>query len=121
MLVTFKTNASHPDVTMFGEAARSLLKKMGQSGNVPGALMPEDIPEALSRLERELADEDEEETPASGESASGAGTVSADGAGGHPDDDDDQVESVSLSRRATPLIGLLETARDADSSVSWSE
>ena len=49
MLVTFKTEA-YANITMFGEVAVTLLKLMGHSGTVPGALMAEDVPAALERL-----------------------------------------------------------------------
>ena len=122
MLVTFKSNAPHADVTMFGTAARSLLKMMGQSGNVPGALMAEDIPAALGRLEKALVEQSDDDTmvPA-GQGESGAGMIGPDHTG-HPDvDEETELRPVALSQRATPLIGLLEAARDAGSSVLWNE
>ena len=122
MLVTFKSNAPHADVTMFGTAARSLLKMMGQSGNVPGAIVPEDIPAALEKLEKGLAERGDTDTlvPAASEE-SGAGLLAPDGTG-HPDvDADDELVPVALSTRATPLIGLLEAARSANASVLWDE
>lgn len=118
MLVTFKTSA-YSDITMFGTAATSLLKMMGQSGNVPGALMAEDIPAALERLRKALAEQEGTDTvvPA-GAGESGAGLISADH-GGQPNVGDDEVKPVSLSTRANPLIKLLEAARDAGESVVW--
>jgi hypothetical protein len=50
MLVTFKTDA-HADIIMFGDVAQTLLKLMGQSGRIPGALLAADIPQALARLQ----------------------------------------------------------------------
>mgnify|MGYP000668141875 CR=1 FL=1 len=57
MLVTFSTDA-HADITMFGDVALKLLKLMGRSGRVPGAILPEDIPEALQRLRAGIAAEE---------------------------------------------------------------
>ena len=37
--------------TLFGDVALSMLKLMGNGATVPGALLAEDIPEALQRLE----------------------------------------------------------------------
>ena len=122
VLVTFKTNANHPDINMFGTAATSLLKMMGQSGNVPGAIMAEDISAALSSLKEELAaqSEDDAVVPAA-ESESGAGLLAPDGTG-HPNvEDGDEVVPVSLSSRATPLLRMLEAAHAAGASVSWEE
>ena len=48
MLVTFKTDA-HADIMMFGDVALTLLKLMGLSGRVPGALLAEEIPTARPR------------------------------------------------------------------------
>ena len=49
MLVTFSCDV-YADTTYFGDIAQSLLKMMGHSGNVPGAILAEDIPKALERL-----------------------------------------------------------------------
>ncbi len=49
MLVTFTTKA-YADITMFGDVAVSLLKMMGHSGTVPGAILAADVPAALGRL-----------------------------------------------------------------------
>jgi len=126
VLVTFKCNAPHADVTMFGTAATSLLKLMGQSGNVPGALMAEDIPAALKTLGEGIAARADQEgddgtsVPA-GENASDAGLIAPDGTG-HPNaDEEDDTRPVSLATRAAPLIGLLEAARDQGVSVRWDE
>lgn len=43
MLVTFTTSA-YADITMFGDVAVHLLKLMGHSATMPGALLAEDIP-----------------------------------------------------------------------------
>lgn len=98
MLVTF-TSRAHADITMFGDVAKRLLEIMGMSGNIPGAIRPEDIPDALARLRKAVADEDAKDDD--------------------DEDDDDDQRSVSLSRRAWPLIELLAAAEREDSLVSW--
>jgi hypothetical protein len=45
MLVT-STTKTYADITMFGDIALTLLKKMGHSANVPGAILAADIPAA---------------------------------------------------------------------------
>lgn len=55
MLVTFKTQA-HASITMFGEVAATLLKLMGHTGTVPGALLAEDLPGAVARLKATVAE-----------------------------------------------------------------
>ena len=49
MLITFETKA-YANITMFGDIAKKLIKYMGHSGNVPGAIKAEDLPTALSKL-----------------------------------------------------------------------
>ena len=105
MLVTFRTR-TYSDITMFGKVAVTLIRMMGHSGAVPGAILAADIPAALVRLRTALASEE------------------VSGEGGRDDDDDDesfQDEPVSLRNRALPLIELLEAAAADDSSVSWDE
>ena len=45
MLITFSSSA-YANITMFGAVALRLLKQMGHSATVPGALLAEDIPAA---------------------------------------------------------------------------
>lgn len=103
MLVTFTTEA-HADITMFGDVALTLLKLMGHSGTVPGALMAEDVPAALERLRTAVAASPE--MPLDPQD----GTAAA--------DDDDQPH-VSLAHRAMPLIELLRDAAAAGKNVMW--
>lgn len=106
MLVTFTSN-SYSDITMFGSAAVTLLKLMGQSGNVPGAIMAEDVPAALARLKEELArlSEAEQEPPPPSDTAS--------------DDDEEREAAIGLDKRAGPLVSLLEAAATAKDNVLW--
>jgi len=102
MLVTFKT-AAHGNITMFGGVASDLLKMMGQSGNVPGALMAEDVAPALQNLQTELNNQPAE----------------ADAPPPPLDDEDDAPAPVALAVRAKPLIDLFEAAIAANESVLW--
>lgn len=98
MLVTFTTKA-YADITMFGDVAVTLLKMMGHSGTVPGAILAADVPAALSRLSAAI-DKTRTETPV--------------------DDDDDEDETrVSLSNRALALIDLLTAAVQRNCYVMW--
>ena len=103
MLVKFHSEA-YADITMFGDIAVSLLKQMGLSGDVPGAIRPEDIPQALRRLESALARQ-------------------AEAAKGKPSeeerDEEEQEPAVSLGHRALPLIELLRASAQADCDVMW--
>lgn len=97
MLVTFTTDA-YADITMFGDVALAFLKMMGHSGTVPGAILADDVPAALSRLTTGID----------------AAKVTL------PVDDEDEDEPhVSMSNRALPLIELLTAAALAGSDVMW--
>jgi hypothetical protein len=100
MLVTFTTQA-YANITMFGDVALRLLKLMGHSATVPGALLAADIPAALQRLEAAVeADRQlQQSTP--------------------PDPGEDYEAPVTLSHRALPLIELLKAAAKANSNVMW--
>ena len=112
MLVTFKTQA-YSDITMFGSAAQSLLKLMGLSGHVPGALMAEDVPEALQKLKDALAklnDPDSVEVPTDSATGNGGAEVFS---------DEEKEPAIGLDTRALPLISLLEAAVAAKDNVLW--
>lgn len=99
MLVTF-TCSAYADITMFGGIATRLLKMMGHSGTVPGALEAEDIGAARQRLESALAAFEE---PA------------------NPGDDTEGEPIVTLHRRAGPLLELLKAAERDRVDVMWRE
>ena len=97
MLVTFTTK-TYADITMFGDVALALLKIMGHSTKVPGAILAADVPAALARLQAAM-DAEKDLPPA--------------------DDTDDEEPVVSMTHRALPLIGLLEAAIKAEANVMW--
>jgi hypothetical protein len=104
MLVTFESKVGR--ITMFGDIAVQLLRMMGHSGTVPGALLAPDIPEALAKLRSALA--------VAGETDSA----------GPADDEEETPEKavrVSLRTRAFPLIQLLEDAAKQGSDVLWDQ
>ena len=100
MLITFSSSA-YANITMFGDVALRLLKLMGHSATVPGALLAEDIPAALQRLE--AAVEADKRLPEPEQWKEG----------------EDGEVAVSLSHRALPLIELLKAAAKAKSNVMW--
>lgn len=97
MLVRFDSKVGM--IQMFGDVAKRLLRMMGQSGAVPGALLAADVPAALQRLKSSVGLE-----PESG------GQENADG-----------EPAVGLRQRAFPLIELLERAARSGSDVIWEE
>lgn len=106
MLVTFSTKVA-ADITMFGEVAVALLKLMGQTGAVPGALVAADVPAALQHLK------------------DGVAQVGAQPAGNPPpqegEDEEKAPPPVTLGQRAFPLIGLLEAAAHGKADVMWEQ
>jgi hypothetical protein len=101
MLVTFRSKA-YADITMFGDIAISLLKLMGHSGTVPGAILAEDVPAALDRLNKAIE----------------ANPSAADAPDDAQDDDSDEC-AVNLAHRALPLIELLTAAATEKCDVMW--
>jgi hypothetical protein len=100
MLVTFRTEA-HAGITMYGDIAKLMLKKMGHNATIPGAILAEDVPAVLNSLTSEI----EADTGISTETEKDAW--------------DDQ--SVSLQSRAMPLIELLKAASEQHCNVMWEE
>ncbi len=104
MLITFQTKAYAP-ITMFGDVAITLIKLMGHSGSVPSALLAEDVPGALKRLQAAVIEHpDEPLGPQNGDS-----------------DRNDKAQHVSLAHRALPLIELLKAAAADEVDVMWRE
>ena len=101
MLVRFNSKVGM--ITMFGDVATKLLRTMGQSGAVPGALLAPDIPAAVQRLREGVARQQNDARPRDDEK------------------DGETQERVSLSQRAFPLIELLERAAKAGADVVWEE
>lgn len=97
MLVTFSTDV-YADITMFGDVALNMLKMMGHSATVPGAILAADVPMALSRLQAAL-------------DAAKAAPPATD-----PDADE---PVVSIANRGLPLINLLTAAAKANCNVMW--
>ena len=95
MIVTFTTDA-YADTIMFGDVALTLLKMMGHSATVPGAILAEDVPAALSRLKAAI---DAKKALSTAENVDGPG--------------------VSIAHRALPLIDLLAAAAKAEVDVMW--
>lgn len=97
MLVTF-TCKTHADITMFGDVAKKLLSIMGHSGTIPGAIRPDDIPEALDKLEHTIAEQEQADDSSN---------------------EDDDNSKVSLAQRAWPLVELLTAAHRDNCIVMW--
>ena len=104
MIVKFSTHAGA--LTMHGDAAVTLLKAMGHSGTVPGAILAADLPAALSSLRKAL--EEQARVPSPPEPATT-----------DEDDEREREPPVSMRMRALPLIDMIETAIARDSDLMW--
>ena len=96
MLVKFQGEETG-SITMFGPVAEQLLKLMGMSGNLEGAMTAEEVPTALTKLETAVA------------------AIKAQADNDYDDDDDE----VSLAVRAVPLLDLLKEAATNNGYVMW--
>jgi hypothetical protein len=101
MLIEFASKQS-ASVLMFGDVAKELVRLMGFTESLPNAVAAEDIPKALARLKAGL--EAHEQAQRSSD---------------HADEEDDGTPSVSLSKRAMPLIQMLEKAQKSGDHVTW--
>lgn len=101
MLVTFSCPA-YADITLFGDVAIRLLKMMGHSGTVPSAILADEVPAALTRLESAI--EAEKQSSQTTDAATW---------------DDDDEPAVSIAHRALPLIELLRAAVKDKCNVMW--
>jgi hypothetical protein len=100
MLVRFRSDAG--DLIMFGDVAVKLLKMMGQTGDVPGAILAADIPKAVERLQHAVGAQQEAPKGSSAEPTR-----------------DEREPPVSLRQRAFPLIELLQRAIRKHVDVIW--
>ncbi|HEX7455530.1 MAG TPA: DUF1840 domain-containing protein [Gallionella sp.] len=103
MLVTFTTDA-YANITMFGDDALSMLKMMGHSATIPSAILAADVPHALSLLTAAVD---------AAKAANPSQSLVQD------KDKDADDSSVSVVKRALPLIELLTAAARKNCNVMW--
>lgn len=101
MLVKF-TSKAHGDIIMFGDIALRLIKMMGHSGTIPGAIDAETVSFALEKLKRALEMEKEAEPEENTD---------------EKEEDDDQ--KISLQIRAFPLVEMLTDSSKKESGIMW--
>jgi hypothetical protein len=110
MLVTFRSPATE-SITMFPDVATSLLKLMGATGRVPGALSAQDVPPALQKLEAAVE--------AMKAEAHATAAPPADNEDTAAEEDPESEPPVALATRAIPLLSLMKRAAAAHSEVIW--
>ena len=89
---------------MFGDIAIKMIKMMGHSGSVPGSISAQDIPDTLSRLTSALAAQE---------------AIEKNNSQAMEEDEEQEEQTVSLGRRAFPLIELLKSAIKEECEVMW--
>ena len=100
MLVTFSCPA-YADITMFSDVAIRMIKMMGHSGTVPGAISAEEVQAAQLRLQAGVEQSPEPQALMEDEEDRGAEPF------------------VSLAHRALPLLELLSAADKDKCNVMW--
>jgi hypothetical protein len=103
-MVTFHSDAAG-SFSLYHEIAVELLKRMGHSGTVPGAILADDVADALARLDHALAAE------AAGEGDRRRQLQDRESEGGQA--------SVTLLQRAYPLKQMLSAAAAKHRDVLW--
>jgi len=109
MIVKFST--SFGQLTMHGDAAVALLKGMGHSGTVPGAILAADLPDALAQLQRML------ET--AGDSTGAPPLPPAQSKEEEEEQEREREPVITLKTRAVPLLDMIRTAIARNSDLMW--
>ncbi|MEN3275939.1 MAG: hypothetical protein V7631_1729 [Massilia sp.] len=111
MLITFKSKA-YPDVMMYQEHAKRILDLLNKEPEI-GVITAAEATRAVQLLEHEI--EESRLHPSTDE-------VEQDIKAHRADDDDpehEQVEVVSFSTRAYPMLEMLRAARDNKCDILW--
>jgi hypothetical protein len=105
MIVNFSTRFDR--LTMFAEPALALLGMMGHSARIPGAMLANELPEALARLRAGLKE---------------SGHVPSPAPETRPEEEPDprpRDPPVDLATRAVPLVSMIERAIAGGSDLMW--
>jgi len=111
MIVVFTTR--HGRLVLLGDSAVTLLKLAGHSGTVPGAVLAADLPAFLARLRAGLEIHGEELSP----------PPAAEAPATEQDEEEarEKPASVSLRKRAVPLLDMIATAIARGSDLMWEQ
>src|SRR6185295_7330149 len=105
MLYKFKSKAAG-DLIMLEPNGRRVLEIIGKDAGPKGIILPEQMPGAISALERAVADEEAEHKAAVDE-AKAKGEVPP------------KTDSVSLRQRAVPFLDMLRRCEQAGAEIVW--
>lgn len=105
MLYKFKSQATG-ELIMLEENAKHILTLWGKETQSPGILSPEQIPAAITALERAIAEEEAEQKRL---------TVQAKEAGEAPP----KFAALGLRQRAHSMLDMLQRCAKEDAAISW--
>ncbi|MDN4055995.1 DUF1840 domain-containing protein [Massilia sp. YIM B02763] len=111
MLITFKSKA-YPNVLMYQEHAKRILDLLHKDSD-RGVITAAEATQAVKLLENEI--EESRKHQATDELEEDVKAHHGDNA----DAEHEQVQTVSFSTRAYPLLEMLRAARDQSSDVLW--
>ena len=100
MLVRFDSKVG--TFSMFEKDARAMIKLMGHSDTIPGAVLGADIEKTLQTFQTALAEAAQQEKQQA-----------------QPPKLDTEEETVSVNRRAWPLLELLKKAAKQQETLMW--
>jgi hypothetical protein len=87
--------------SMYEKDAHTMIKLMGHSDTIPGAILGADIEKTLATFQANLAEAAKQENPQA------------------TPKDDDENEAVPVNRRAYPLLELLKKAAKQKETLMW--
>lgn len=99
-------------IRMHGGSAVALLKLMGHSGTVPGAILAADLPAALRQLRAGLETQGSRPVPETP-------PPPAAGDDREREEREEREPPVPLRNRALPLVAMIETAIERGSDLMW--
>lgn len=94
------------DLVMLRPHGKRLLEILGKDADVPGVLLPDDIPRAIEAIRAAVVAEEAEQKRRA-EEAEGNGEAAP------------EADTVSLRMRSAPFIEMLERCRKAGVEVTW--
>lgn len=100
MLVRFDSKVG--TFSMFEKDARTMIKLMGHSDKIPGAILGAEAEKTLQIFQTGLSE-----------------AAKQDNQHAAPKHDDDAEETVSVNRRAYPMLELLKKAAKQKETVMW--
>jgi len=105
MIYKFKSKAAG-DVIMMGPSGDHVLRVIGKQPAPKGIIEPQDMPAAIDAIERAIVDEENARKQAEADAAAEGKTLPP-------------RESVSLRKRAWPLVEMMKRAHADGKEIVW--